>query len=876
MTMKKYLKKRIIPAGLSLILIIMTVISIMPINVSAEDSLNVIEISRVNELIEFANKCKYDSYSKDKIVKLTADIDVSGSDFKGISYFAGTFDGGSHIISGFNVDYKGSDFGFFRYIAESGFITNLNISGSINVTGSQKNIGGIAGVNKGVINESSFSGKVNASTATGAIAGYNHENAKIVSCTSDADILATNQTGGIAGVNDGLISSCTSKSRVNTQELDTTLDIGGVDVGTLNLTQNVIDRNDMGGIAGESTGIISDCVNYGKIGFAHTGYNVGGIAGKQSGKVITCSNEGEIYGRKDVGGIVGQAEPDIESEYLNDRVDDVQSSIDIINSTLNNMSSSMNNASSDVKSYTENIIDQYKELLDKLQDKLNGNNDNDEKIEDFVDDISKDIENSTVADDIHGVADTVDSEIRTIADSIERISAQIKNIGNTVTETMDVVTSDDDYIEDISSADSAQNSDGVIAKSVNRGAVHGDINAGGIAGTMNVEYDVDPEYDLDITETTNVRLRSTVSDVVIYCINYGAVNSKKDCAGGIVGLQELGLVYGSEGYGTAKSETGNYAGGIAGNSASAITDSYSLCNVESEDYTGGICGKGYTMQNCISIPAILGDGEAKGSLAGIIESDGEVSTNIFVNDIYGGIDDINYSGKADSASYEAVMAMENIPDGFHRVTLVFKADGNVIDTKNIAYNANLGVSELPSIPDKDGYYAQWPENIVSKPILQNTVVEAEYHVWIESVAGDIASQNDKPLFIAEGKFYDDNKITLSKCDTDNLSGDIEYSYAWKMRGTDVKDKGTKTCHFYIKNTSGSSEVWYRDNADSGWVKADAKEHGSYMTAEIPYEADFAVIHKESSNMIYYICGGAAACIIVLAVIIIKKRKKRNK
>lgn len=876
MTMKKYLKKRIIPAGLSLILIIMTVISIMPINVSAEDSLNVIEISRVNELIEFANKCKYDSYSQDKIVKLTADIDVSGSDFKGISYFAGTFDGGSHIISGFNVDYKGSDFGFFRYIAESGFITNLNISGSINVTGSQKNIGGIAGVNKGVINESSFSGKVNASTATGAIAGYNHENAKIVSCTSDADILATNQTGGIAGVNDGLISSCTSKSRVNTQELDTTLDIGGVDVGTLNLTQNVIDRNDMGGIAGESTGIISDCVNYGKIGFAHTGYNVGGIAGKQSGKVITCSNEGEIYGRKDVGGIVGQAEPDIESEYLNDRVDDVQSSIDIINSTLNNMSSSMNNASSDVKSYTENIIDQYKELLDKLQDKLNGNNDNDEKIEDFVDDISKDIENSTVADDIHGVADTVDSEIRTIADSIERISAQIKNIGNTVTETMDVVTSDDDYIEDISSADSAQNSDGVIAKSVNRGAVHGDINAGGIAGTMNVEYDVDPEYDLDITETTNVRLRSTVSDVVIYCINYGEVNSKKDCAGGIVGLQELGLVYGSEGYGTAKSETGNYAGGIAGNSASAITDSYSLCNVESEDYTGGICGKGYTMQNCISIPAILGDGEAKGSLAGIIESDGEVSTNIFVNDIYGGIDDINYSGKADSASYEAVMAMENIPDGFHRVTLVFKADGNVIDTKNIAYNANLGVSELPSIPDKDGYYAQWPENIVSKPILQNTVVEAEYHVWIESVAGDIASQNDKPLFIAEGKFYDDNKITLSKCDTDNLSGDIEYSYAWKMRGTDVKDKGTKTCHFYIKNTSGSSEVWYRDNADSGWVKADAKEHGSYMTAEIPYEADFAVIHKESSNMIYYICGGAAACIIVLAVIIIKKRKKRNK
>ena len=72
---------------------------------------------------------------------------------------------------------------------------------------------------------------------------------------------------------------------------------------------------------------------------------------------------------------------------------------------------------------------------------------------------------------------------------------------------MDVVTSDDNYIEDISSADSAQNSDGVIAKSVNRGAVHGDINAGGIAGKMKIENEVEPEYNLDITKNKNLSLR---------------------------------------------------------------------------------------------------------------------------------------------------------------------------------------------------------------------------------------------------------------------------------------------------------------------------------------------------------------------------------
>lgn len=80
----------------------------------------------------------------------------------------------------------------------------------------------------------------------------------------------------------------------------------------------------MGGIAGNSSGVISSCTNYGTIGYNHTGYNVGGIAGSQNGKILNCTNEGDIYGRKDVGGIVGQAEPYIESEYLQDRIDTIQ------------------------------------------------------------------------------------------------------------------------------------------------------------------------------------------------------------------------------------------------------------------------------------------------------------------------------------------------------------------------------------------------------------------------------------------------------------------------------------------------------------------------------------------------------------------------
>ena len=74
----------------------------------------------------------------------------------------------------------------------------------------------------------------------------------------------------------------------------------------------IFSGEDTGGIAGYSDGVIIGCSNYGRVGYEHTGYNIGGIAGRQSGVVTSCTNIGTVYGRKDVGGIVGQMEPYIE------------------------------------------------------------------------------------------------------------------------------------------------------------------------------------------------------------------------------------------------------------------------------------------------------------------------------------------------------------------------------------------------------------------------------------------------------------------------------------------------------------------------------------------------------------------------------------
>ena len=56
-------------------------------------------------------------------------------------------------------------------------------------------------------------------------------------------------------------------------------------LGDLIGTENVADITDIGGIAGQSGGVIRACMNRGTVGYQHMGYNVGGIAGSQTGYI---------------------------------------------------------------------------------------------------------------------------------------------------------------------------------------------------------------------------------------------------------------------------------------------------------------------------------------------------------------------------------------------------------------------------------------------------------------------------------------------------------------------------------------------------------------------------------------------------------------
>ena len=314
----------------------------------------VVRISTVDDLLKLAQKCVLDKSSGNIRVLLESDIDLTGIDFDGFSCFAGIFEGQGHTIKGYFVKGSHTNTGFFRYLTETAVIRNLNVEGSLACNENGVCIGGLAGRNSGLISNCSFSGSVSAQENTGGLVGYNTPEGMIVNSAFYGKVLGPHMTGGIAGLNEGNIFSCANAGKINNEPVSVSDSmsadlsgillgggIGSIDPGSIDISsvgnEDFVDIINIGGIAGQSTGVIDNCVNEGEIGYPHTGYNVGGIAGCTSGLLNSCRNDGAVYGRKDTGGIAGQLEPETIWEYSSDQLDELLKELEDLNDLLAGM-----------------------------------------------------------------------------------------------------------------------------------------------------------------------------------------------------------------------------------------------------------------------------------------------------------------------------------------------------------------------------------------------------------------------------------------------------------------------------------------------------------------------------------------------------------
>ena len=169
-------------------------------------------------------------------------------------FFAGTFDGCGHTISGLNVQSSTANQGLFAAINKA-TIRNLNVSGTVSC-GTKNYIGGIVGkVQAGTIENCSFSGSVTGGGHTGGIAGgLNSNDVTISGCVNAADVTGTT-AGGILGhwKNTAAIRDC-----YNTGSVTGSAKAGGI-VGQLQKgsIENCYSIGDIGGKASQKGGIFA-------------------------------------------------------------------------------------------------------------------------------------------------------------------------------------------------------------------------------------------------------------------------------------------------------------------------------------------------------------------------------------------------------------------------------------------------------------------------------------------------------------------------------------------------------------------------------------------------------------------------------------------
>lgn len=348
-----------------------------------------ITISSVEELLGFAKSCSLDAWSQGKTVRLTADLDLEGKEFTPIPTFGGTFLGEGYKITNLHITAAGSNMGLFRYLQEGAVVQDLNVTGSVRPAGSAVNVGGLVGSNAGAVRNCTFHGTVEGASAVGGMAGLNRETGEIARTITTGTVAGEEFTGGAAGRNLGALLQCENGASVNTATPD---EDAAVDMDSLTLSLEGEDRSededdggflkshsDTGGIAGYSSGLIYSCLNTGAVGYPHVGYNVGGVAGRQSGHLSGCTNRGPVYGRKDVGGVIGQAEPDVALSADGGTLDRLRRELDTLNSLINqalnrsegngdNVSarlSAMGLTTDEAREHTEDLLDRLAGFTDE-------------------------------------------------------------------------------------------------------------------------------------------------------------------------------------------------------------------------------------------------------------------------------------------------------------------------------------------------------------------------------------------------------------------------------------------------------------------------------------------------------------------------------
>ena len=848
----------------------------------------VIEINSTEDFLEFAQNCILDVWSQDKQVSLNTDISLAGTDFLPIPTFGGVFEGNGHTITGLSVTEQIVPAGLFSYLQPTAVVKNLNVTGTVTPSGDARFVGGIVGDNRGTLESVTFSGTVKGTENVGGIAGMN--SGSLLKCSAKGFLMGEKATGGIAGYNVGHVESCENTMDVNTESVDPTIDPTAIDldftmdISTLTNFNTSTAASDTGGIVGYSAGIILGCSNTGTIGYPHIGYNLGGVVGRNCGYVAACENKGSIFGRKDVGGIAGQIEPDIATILSPDYLQKLSDQFEQLGNLVSAAGSTASAAGSEFQSYIQTIAayeSQAKAALNSIHSGLSGTLSGLGSGElPSAPDLSG---FSSLASAIQGLVNTTQSMGYAMGESVEDMTGSVGAISgqiNSIAKTFEAATEDakKEAVTDVSDADIAEVKSGKVFDCVNSGNVQADLNTGGIVGVMGLEAEADPEDDLHGGGTFSQRRQYELKAIVQSCINTGLAESKQNYAGGICGRMELGLITGSENYGSVASTGGDYVGGIAGIAGGTIRSCYVKCSLSGKDYIGGIAGNGVTeditggsslIADCYSMVEIRNGNQYLGAVSG--GENGTYTGNYYVSDTLGGVNRVGYFALAEPISYEALLGAENIPAQLKKLTLTFMADGEILKQLSFDYGDSFDHTVFPRIPEKEGHYARWDCGELTN-LRFDTVVTAQYSPHITALNSTDVRPNGNPVLFVQGQFQEGDVLISESGETEFAAGENQQLLEHLCISIPADGLDTHTIRYLPVE---DCNIYVLKNGN--WAKADTEEMGSYLAFSASGAAvEFVAVREAFDGMMILCIAAGMLLLILLFFVLIRRRKKKPK
>ena len=421
------MKQRRIKGWMSLLLTAVLLLTLAaPLAAAAESQ--TIAIQTVEDLETLSKNCTVDRWSQGKTVVLENDLDLKGRDFTPIPTFGGIFQGQGHKIINISITGSGNVRGLFRYIQSSGVVQDLTVAGTIQPQDRQDDLGLLAGSNSGKLRNCSATGTVSGDNRIGGLVGSNAAGGEIISCSFSGTVTGKHFAGGIAGENQGTLTLCQNHGSINTKNLEDNPKTDYTNLEQLNSMENVPVYTDIGGIAGLSSGVIQSCRNEGSVGYEQIGCNIGGIAGRSSGYLDGCVNTGAINGRKDVGGIAGQLEPEVvqsfSKDFLDKLLDQLEQMQDLMDRTANDADGISNAVSSQLDDLSEKARTTKEiagDLVDSMTDWANGNIDQ-------INELSARV--SWTLDQLSPIMDetvTTMGELEDVLDELETIRKDLKD-----------------------------------------------------------------------------------------------------------------------------------------------------------------------------------------------------------------------------------------------------------------------------------------------------------------------------------------------------------------------------------------------------------------------------------------------------------------